>query len=376
MNIPELDPDYCIEKQIFRHSRKSNVLYLTAVVSVFAALLSLPFLYVDVVVHGVGVVRPITEKVELKAPMAETIVQVRAQEGSHLQKGDTILLLNATSVDASLSNQRGLLADVSNQIADLKALSMLKAKPFRTDKRQQEFILFQRQKEEITLSIEAAGLKLKRNEPLYRTGVIPQDEFENYQHEKLRFERELKTLQENRLSLWKTDLNDLQRQQAEAASNLRRLEEDRLHYAVTAPVQGTLEQSSGLYPGGQVYSGQSLGIISPDSTLVVECYVKPKDIGFLHLFMEVSVLIEAFDYNQWGKLNGLVSDISSDFVLLNESPFYKVKCRLEKPYLTLKNGHKGFVKKGMTVQTRFMVNRRSLFQLIYEKMDVWANPLN
>jgi len=108
MNIPELDPDYCIENQIFQHSRKSNALYLTAALAVFAALLSLPFLYVDIVVHGVGVVRPITEKVELKAPVAETIVRVFAQEGSRLQKGDTLLLLNAASLEASLSNQRSM----------------------------------------------------------------------------------------------------------------------------------------------------------------------------------------------------------------------------------------------------------------------------
>ncbi|MCX6309414.1 MAG: secretion protein HlyD, partial [Bacteroidia bacterium] len=72
----------------------------------------------------------------------------------------------------------------------------------------------------------------------------------------------------------------------------------------------------------------------------------------------------------------LISDISSDFILLNETPLYKVKCRIEKPFLTLRNGKKGLLKKGMTVQTRFLVNRRSLLHLMYEKMDDWANPLN
>jgi len=223
MNIPQLDPDYCIEKQIFRHSRKSNALYLIAAIAVFSALLSLPFLYVDIVVHGVGVVRPITEKVELKAPVAVTIIRVFAQEGSRLQKGDTILLLNSTSVDASLFNQRSLLTNLENQLADLQAICAQKTTTFHSDKRQQESILFQRQKEELTLSLDAADRKLKRNEPLFRSGVIPQDEFENYQHEKQRFERELKTLWENRLSLWKSDLNELLRQREETLANHREL---------------------------------------------------------------------------------------------------------------------------------------------------------
>jgi membrane fusion protein, peptide pheromone/bacteriocin exporter len=376
MNLPELDPDYCIEKQIFRHSRKSNALYLTAALAVFAALLALPFLYVDIVIHGVGVVRPITEKVELKAPVAESIARIYAQEGSLLHKGDTILLLNTASVDASITNQQKTLKNIEDQQFDLEELCNQKAASFRTDKRQQEYQLFQRRLEELTLSVETADQKLKRNEPLFHSNVIPQDEFENYQHEKTRFERELKTLQENQLSLWKSDLNELLQQQEETLASLQRLKQERLHYALTAPVQGTLEQFSGLYAGGQVYIGQSIGVISPDSTLVVECYLQPKDIGFLHLSMNVSVLVEAFDYNQWGKLSGFVSDISSDYVQMNETPFYKVKCRIEKPFLTLRNGKKGFVKKGMSVQTRFLVNRRSLFQLIYEKMDDWANPQN
>lgn len=376
MNIPELDPDYCIEKQIFRHSRKSQVLYLTAALALFIALLSMPFIYVDIVVHGIGVVRPITEKVELKAPVAESIAQVLAREGSTLKKGDTILLLNSASVDASLSNQRNILNDLSSQLADLQLLCNQQAGTFLTDRRQQEYLLFLRQKEELALSIETADKKLKRNEPLYRSGVIPQDEFENYQQEKKRFEGALKTLLVSRLSQWKTDLNALSRQEAEAQALLKRLQEERTQHAVTAPVSGTLEQFSGLYEGGRVFSGQTLGVISPDSTLVVECYLPPKDIGFIRLSMRVNVLVEAFDYNQWGKLIGQVSEISSDFVLMNETPYYKVKCRIDKPYLALRNGRKVFLKKGMSVQTRFLVNRRSLFHLIYEKMDDWANPLN
>lgn len=376
MNLPELDPDFCMEKHIFRHSRKNNALYLTTVFTVLAALFSLPFLYVDIVVHGVGVVRPITEKVELKATMAESITQVCAQEGSHLQKGDTILLLNTASVDASLTDYRNRLSELDDQLADLQSLASQHTPTFRTEKRQQEMRLFQRQKEEIQRSIDAADRKLKRNEPLFRTGVIPEDEFENYQAEKERYERELQTLCESRMSLWNSDRQDLQRQQSEASANFKRLEQERRQLVLTAPVGGTLEQFSGLYPGGRVLQNQSLGVISPDSTLVVECYLPPKDIGFLHLTMQVSILVEAFDYNQWGKLNGLVSDISSDFVLLNDAPFYKVKCRIEKPFLSLKSGKRGYLKKGMTVQTRFKVNRRSLFHLIYEKMDDWANPLN
>lgn len=47
---------------------------------------------------------------------------------------------------------------------------------------------------------------------------------------------------------------------------------------------------------------------------------------------------------------------------------------MERDYLQLKNGRVGRLKKGMTVSAHFMVTRRSLFDLLYQKMDSWANP--
>jgi HlyD family secretion protein len=32
------------------------------------------------------------------------------------------------------------------------------------------------------------------------------------------------------------------------------------------------------------------------------------------------------------------------------------------------------IKKGMTVQVRFLVTRRTLFQLLFDKADDWLNP--
>ena len=91
--------------------------------------------------------------------------------------------------------------------------------------------------------------------------------------------------------------------------------------------------------------------------------------------MPVNVQVESFNYNEWGTLPGKVKEISSDFLTDNQgNSFYKVKCEMEQDYLTLKNGQIGKLKKGMTVSAHFMVTRRSLFDLLYQKIDNWANP--
>ena len=47
---------------------------------------------------------------------------------------------------------------------------------------------------------------------------------------------------------------------------------------------------------------------------------------------------------------------------------------IDKDYLILKNGYKGFIKKGMVATVHFMLTKQSLFHLLYQKMDNWINP--
>jgi HlyD family secretion protein len=90
--------------------------------------------------------------------------------------------------------------------------------------------------------------------------------------------------------------------------------------------------------------------------------------------MRASFQIDAFDYNEWGLLSGQVTDIAHDVVLLNNQPTFKITCQLAHTSLQLKNGYRGNIKKGMTLQARFSVAKRSLFQLLFDKADDWLNP--
>ena len=92
--------------------------------------------------------------------------------------------------------------------------------------------------------------------------------------------------------------------------------------------------------------------------------------------MPVKIQVESFNYNEWGTLKGHVASISSDYIQDNNNNyFYKVKIKLDKDYLQLKQtGRIGKIKKGMTVVTHFMVARKSLFELLYKSIDDMVNP--
>jgi hypothetical protein len=103
--------------------------------------------------------------------------------------------------------------------------------------------------------------------------------------------------------------------------------------------------------------------------------VKPSDIGMLYEDQPVLIQVDAFKYNEWGMLKGRISDISDDMIIEgNSDAFFRVRCALENRSLSLKNGYRAEMKKGMSMTARMLVTRRSLFNLLFDKADKWFNP--
>ena len=143
---------------------------------------------------------------------------------------------------------------------------------------------------------------------------------------------------------------------------------------LTAPISGTITQISGLQKGSFALPNQTVGYISPKGSLLVECYISPHDIGLIRDSMPVKFQYDAYNYNQWGIGSGHIYSISNDVTFINEQPFFKVRCTMNEHQLFLKNGFVGNLKKGMTLTGRFVVTQRSLYQLLFDKVDNWLNP--
>ena len=220
-----------------------------------------------------------------------------------------------------------------------------------------------------------AEKEYKRNKNLFDKKVISEEEYDKSYFQYQSQQNELASLIQSQLSTWQADMNTYRNSRSEMNTTLQQELKDKELYIVRSPVSGTIDQFSGIYRGSSIQAGQSLAVVSPDSTLCMEIYVTPRNIGFMSIGMPVHVQVESFNYNEWGTLPGEVNEISSDFLTDSQgNSFYKVKCRTERNYLMLKSGQKGVLKKGMTVNAHFMITRRSLFDLLYQKIDDWANP--
>ncbi|GAB4000680.1 hypothetical protein GCM10028807_54430 [Spirosoma daeguense] len=373
----ETNNSYGLVTYLPRVSVRSQLIYTTVLGVVLLTLLALPFIYVDVSVQANGLIRPVSERSEVKATAGAVIQKVMVREWQSVKQGEPLFQLRSDALETRKQSVEKQIVEKKSFVRDLNQLTRKSWKEvggLAAPLYRQEYNQFRAVVEESWNLQEKKKREFETAQLLFNQKVIARLEYEDALYAHKASLARYNTLVEQQRSDWQTDLTQSQRDLANLETDARQLREEQELYVLKAPVGGTASQLSGRYAGSYVQPGDVLAVVSPDSTLIAETYVSSKDIGLLKPGQSVRLQVDAFNYNQWGLLTGKVIDIANDFTSSNGEPVFKVRCQLDRPYLTLQNGYQGRLKKGMTVQTRFQVARRSIFQLLYDKTDDWLNP--
>ena len=209
---------------------------------------------------------------------------------------------------------------------------------------------------------------------MYNKEVIAKVEFENTKFDYDLAVSNINQLKQQQYNTWQANLIDYKNNLLELKSAVKQLLDNKSQFVVTAPITGILLNAKSLETGSFLSSGQSFVDISPNTNLLVECSISPQDIGLLKLNNEVHFQIDAYNYNQWGLASGKVIEIGKDIEFIENTSIFKVQCYINETTLKLKNGFKGKLKKGMTLNAQFKLTERTLFDLLYDKVDDWVNP--
>ena len=366
------------------HSDEGSWIIYTVILSAtIIALILLPFIPIQISINSQGVIQSSIERTELFASVSGRIVEVRIKDNQSLAAGDTVLLIDSSlplqqsKILSRRSEQlKHLLEDVARLVNLIRSQDTSSIRPvFITEQYRASWLQFRQEFEECLLNIEQAERNHIRYNTLYENGAITLSE-----NEKFRFELDKaisdQTLLINRWrSQWEMEAGDYRKELSELLSRKAEIEEQNKLFTLVTPVTGSVQSLVGIQKGSYVFANQKIAEISPNTQLIAICYVKPSDIGLIRKGQLVNFQVDAFNYNQWGLISGKVIDISDDIVFLEQGvAVFKVSCVLESDHLKLKNEYKGYLKKGMSFTARFMVAERTLFDLLYDKLDHWLNP--
>jgi membrane fusion protein, peptide pheromone/bacteriocin exporter len=359
---------------------KPYLIYWLLASGVIACIAVLPFIYFDISVKSPGIIRPVYERTDIRPMLAGIIDTIYFREGDFVKGDCTILRLkdyNSPSKivqnDYELRQRRQFIHDLalltSTPHLTTNIITSLKSPVY---KQQISRFLYQKSEQEASLKKVKKELHIDSILSVDRV-IAPKEMFDKIiENEKL--QAAYSAFKNEQISIWQQDLAKYRLELSQLEAQRKQIEVEEKLYKIKTPITGIVQGIYTKYPGGIVHAGETLCSISPETELIAECYISTSDIGLLKINQKAKFQIEAFDYNYFGTLTGRIIHIDNDFTLVESKPIFKVRCSFDKTQLHLKNGYTGQLKKGLTVQARFIVARRSLWQLLFDKIDDWLNP--
>ena len=360
----------------------SRILYSSCLIFFVISLGALPLLKIEVSIVATAWIRPSSQPSLVHSPSAGRIEESYITENRKVETGDLLFIIASEVLDEQerfykerIAVKAGLITDVRQAIM-LESIAIDQDTPlhFRTDFYLQNFLKHKNKLTEAERRLRKAKGDFYRQEKLYKEMVIAAAEFENYQFEVEKCQDDVAQVRLTQHTQWQNELADLLQEQSNLESQLLRTVREKSTYIIKSPIKGTIQASMGTYKGTVVLPNQELAQISPDTSLIVIAFVSSHNIGTVQNGMSVRYEIDTYPYSQWGTIGGTVLEMPQDIKINDNKPIFEVRCSLDKDFLELKSGYRGFLKKGMSAKAHFIVAKRSLWQLLFDKTNDWLNP--
>jgi multidrug resistance efflux pump len=355
----------------------ANPIYLVILGMLFTGFAALFTVDMTISINSSGLTRPINERTEIKSVLSGIIDSLLVKEGDTVRQGQLLGTIKDNTTqshfilnDFELTQRLGFIRDLEQLTnkEDYQTLSL------QTPLYRQQLNKFLFQITDQQAAINKVRREQEINNTLIKDKVISPKEHFDKEIEAERLSASFNAFKNEQITTWQNELQHYRLEVSQFTAKRKQIEAEKKGYFIYAPVSGVVQNFNTRYAGGFISAGEALCIISPQSSLIGECYISPRDVGLLKLNQSARFQIDAFDYNYFGILTGKVISIDNDFTLLEGKPVFKVRCSFDSSQLLLKNGYKGELKKGLTFQARFLVAERTLWQLLFDKVDDWLNP--
>lgn len=359
------------------YRKNTHKLYIVILLLILSALSALPFIKTSISVISPGIIRPLNERTELKPAVSGIIDTLLVKEGDTIMQGHLVARIKDNSTGPQIVLNDIEVRQRLNFISDLELL--ITAKNYHSLLLKTPLYRLQLSRFLFQLTDQQAAIKKVSHEQeintlLLKDKVIARKEHFDKEIESERLIALFNAFKQEQITNWQNDLERYKTEISQFIAQRKQIESHQKTHFLYAPVSGEIQHVNTRYAGGFITAGEPLCIISPQSDLIGECYISTRDMGLLKINQPVRFQIDAFDYNYFGILTGKITSIDNDFTLLDNKPVFKVRCTFDDTQLFLKNGYKGILKKGLSFQARFTVTERTLWQLLFDKVDDWLNP--
>lgn len=227
----------------FKHNKKSSIIYSTFLIALIGTFISLPFIKVDVYTSSRGLLKPEQERISLNLIYAGKVLKSSIKLNKKVTIGDTLIILDDHNIDSKLGLIQYKITETSRFKHDIENLITNKhiiLDSIYSAKYQKEYLQYNQKLKELHTRFKKEKKDYLRNKSLFEKGVIAAVEFENYKFDYDLIINAIAQLKKQQQNAWQADLTGKIQELKELKNNYELQDEDREHYIITAPINGTL----------------------------------------------------------------------------------------------------------------------------------------
>lgn len=359
-----------------------GLLFVFMIVFVFWAYHS----HVEEVTRGQGSVIPTSREQILQSLDPGTIKEMLVKEGDIVEKGQILLRLDDTRSSA-------ILRESEAKVANLEAMSArLRAESYGTEikfpngiseslkhRERAAYVARRRAVDEAVAGLQTSKAMLDREisitSPMVAEGVMSEVELLRMRRQSSDLALQINEKRNQYAADANNELVRVESELAQAKENMAMRADPVDRSLIRAPLRGIVKNIKINTVGGVVQAGQDIMEIVPlNDKLLVEAYIRPQDVAFVHPGLGAIVKITAYDYALYGGLEGKVTLISPDTLRdktrpseLNLNPdeaYYRILVETNQNSITDKNGKTMPIIPGMIASVDVKTGEKTIFQYL------------
>ena len=372
----------------------SKTLVWATAMTLCLALVWAGFFNLDEVTRGQGKVIPSSREQIIQSLDSGVLSELFVHEGDLVEKDQVLLQMDDARSGAGFreTNEKYLALLALSARLKAEASDMpLKFPPELKDETQlikQETQAYKARKQALNESLNALDSSLSSlareialTAPLVKEGVMSEVEL-------LRLKRQHADLQGQRaerknryITDANTELTRVSSELAQTKESLSAREDAYLHATIKAPMRGVVKNVQVTTLGGVIQAGQPIMEIVPtEDEMLVEAYVKPSEVAFLHVGQKAVVKLSSYDFNKYGGLDGELEHLSPDTMKDErqqrkpgaspadmEEGYYRILVRIKDTNL-VRHGKTIELTPGMTATVEIRTGQKTVLEYLFRPL--------
>lgn len=370
-------------------------------ISLIAALLVAFFVWasyseLEEVTRGQGRVIPSSREQVIQSLDAGLLTELKVREGDSVKKGDLLLRIDDTRASALFRELRAKTRSLAASAARLRAEAYGGQPEYPADVLADENIVKRENRafkaRTGALETSLAGIKkgitlldreIDITQPMVKRGLVSEVELLRLQRQRNELAVQITDRRDKFTADAAADLIKFESELAQASESRNAREDTFRRTEIVSPMDGTVKSIRINTIGGVVQAGQEIMTLVPaEDNLLVEAYVRPADVAFIHAGQVATVKISAYDYAIYGGLPGKIENISPDTlrderrgntpvadVADEANSYYRVLVRTDENILTTPDGRELPIIPGMTATVEMLTGRKTVLQYLVKPLN-------